>query len=415
MPGRKAKPPRLHYRRDEDRWIILDRGRQISTGGRRDEIQKAADALTEYLGSRHKPAVGTRNPAALPIADVLTAYEERKRPRGFTEERRPGERDDIRRHRERIVQLDTLNVFFGASNVADVKSQLCRDFVDWRTGTTNERNRARGLPTRRAVSEATARRELEDLRAAIRAYHADHVLEAVPTVTMPDKSPGRDEWLTRHKAARLLGAALGFVWDTDRKRWKRNNRGLVRRDRSTRTRRRAAARFILIGLYSGRREATIRRSEWFTTVAAPWFDLDAMVYHGKGREERKTKKRRPPAKIAHRLRPHLLRWARLDREQSEKQGRTVRHVIHKGDGTPFADKIKTAWDGIVTDAGLEDDDILRHTLRHTAATWVMQSGPADLWKAAGWLGMTVDQLEEGYAHHHPDFQEEAASAFGGRR
>jgi hypothetical protein len=29
--------------------------------------------------------------------------------------------------------------------------------------------------------------------------------------------------------------------------------------------------------------------------------------------------------------------------------------------------------------------------------------------------MTVEQLEEGYGHHHPDFQDDAASAFGGRR
>jgi hypothetical protein len=42
----------------------------------------------------------------------------------------------------------------------------------------------------------------------------------------------------------------------------------------------------------------------------------------------------------------------------------------------------------------------------------MQMG-TDLWKAAGWLGMTVETLEEKYGHHHPDFQEEAAGAFGG--
>jgi hypothetical protein len=34
---------------------------------------------------------------------------------------------------------------------------------------------------------------------------------------------------------------------------------------------------------------------------------------------------------------------------------------------------------------------------------------------SGWLGMTVEQLEANYGHHHPDFQEEAAEAFGGRR
>lgn len=29
--------------------------------------------------------------------------------------------------------------------------------------------------------------------------------------------------------------------------------------------------------------------------------------------------------------------------------------------------------------------------------------------------MTVEQLKQNYGHHHPDFQEEAAEAFGGRR
>ena len=38
-----------------------------------------------------------------------------------------------------------------------------------------------------------------------------------------------------------------------------------------------------------------------------------------------------------------------------------------------------------------------------------------MWQAAGWLGMTVEMLEDRYGHHHPDFQDEAASAFGGQR
>jgi hypothetical protein len=33
---------------------------------------------------------------------------------------------------------------------------------------------------------------------------------------------------------------------------------------------------------------------------------------------------------------------------------------------------------------------------HTA----MQAG-TNLWEAAGWLGMTVEQLEQNYGHHHP--------------
>lgn len=92
----------------------------------------------------------------------------------------------------------------------------------------------------------------------------------------------------------------------------------------------------------------------------------------------------------------------------------VRFVIHRPDGRPLAGKIKTGWTGILEDAGLADDDIVRHTLRHTAATWLMQSG-TDLATAASWLAMTVAQLEENYWHHHPDFQGEAAGAFSVRR
>ena len=57
-----------------------------------------------------------------------------------------------------------------------------------------------------------------------------------------------------------------------------------------------------------------------------------------------------------------------------------------------------------------------HTLRHTAATWLMQAG-VDLWEAAGFLGMTAETLERVYGHHHPDHLKNAARgiSFGGRR
>ena len=36
---------------------------------------------------------------------------------------------------------------------------------------------------------------------------------------------------------------------------------------------------------------------------------------------------------------------------------------------------------------------------------------ADLWDAAGYLGMTVHTLEGVYGHHHPDHQSSARDAF----
>jgi len=40
----------------------------------------------------------------------------------------------------------------------------------------------------------------------------------------------------------------------------------------------------------------------------------------------------------------------------------------------------------------------------------MQNG-ADLWDAAGFLGMTVATLERVYGHHHPDHQASVRDAF----
>ena len=50
-----------------------------------------------------------------------------------------------------------------------------------------------------------------------------------------------------------------------------------------------------------------------------------------------------------------------------------------------------------------------HTLRHTAATWLMQRG-VPMWQAAGYLGMSVQMIERTYGHHHPDYMRGAAQA-----
>jgi integrase len=424
MPGPKPKPPRLYFREDEGTWVILDRGRQIRTGCGREQTDAAAHALRDHIGRSYHPAAGERDPARLKIADVLLAYEQSKRPPDYDELRTelaakypvtPEQRRTVERHDELVYRLQNVNGFLGSDQVSDIRKQLCGDYVDWRTHAPNERNDKKSVAApRRPVSDQSARRELEDLRAAINSWHADFVLTFVPVVTMPAKAEGRQRWLDRSEAARLLGAALGFVFDGARGHWKHDDTGrLVRRDRVTRTRRHHAARFILIGLYSGRREETIRRTLWIPTTSHPSIDLGHMVYHGRGVDELESKKRRPPAKIATRLRPHLLRWRRLDAKLERSLGTQIRYIVHRPDGRPLFGKIKTAWNGILMDAAL-GDDVVRHSLRHSAATWLMQSG-TDRWQAAGFLGMTVEQLEAGYGHHHPDFQEEAAASFSAKR
>ena len=231
MPGRKAKPPRLWFRKAQG-WIILDRGKQIRTGLDREQTEGATEALKNYLATHQRLVVGTIDPGSVTVAEIIAAYEEAKLPKQYAaikqaiEARLPVSSDQrkiVRRHDELIIRLESVNTFFGGKKVANIKAELCRDYVDWCIGASNERNRH--LKKRRIISDQTARRHLEDLRAAIGGFHAEHTLGVVPKITLPEKRKGRERWLRRSEAARLLGAALGFVWDGQRNAWKRNVHG----------------------------------------------------------------------------------------------------------------------------------------------------------------------------------------------
>jgi len=75
--------------------------------------------------------------------------------------------------------------------------------------------------------------------------------------------------------------------------------------------------------------------------------------------------------------------------------------------------VKTAFRSAVALAGLPGR-ITPHTLRHTAATWLMQLGVGE-WQASGFLGMNVETLRNVYGHHHPDYLREAADAIGSHK
>jgi integrase len=78
-------------------------------------------------------------------------------------------------------------------------------------------------------------------------------------------------------------------------------------------------------------------------------------------------------------------------------------------GKPIS-SVKTALKTAVRLAKLPGK-VIPHTLRHTAATWLMQGG-VSMWRAAGFLGMSVETLDRVYGHHHPDYLSDAADAIG---
>lgn len=86
----------------------------------------------------------------------------------------------------------------------------------------------------------------------------------------------------------------------------------------------------------------------------------------------------------------------------------MRHVI-QWNGSHVED-IHKAFGTAVARTGLMGK-VTPHTLRHSAATWLMQAG-VDLWEAAGFLGMTAQMVQDVYGHHHVSFQSKAAEAIG---
>jgi hypothetical protein len=264
--------------------------------------------------------------------------------------------------------------------LADVNGRNCRAYAEWRVAQPI-RSFKRSKP--RNVGRSTARHELSVLQAAIRYFNREYgPLTALPVVTLPPKTPPKTGYFwTRQEAARRVRAA----------RRRPETHHLVR--------------LILIGLYSGTRLGAMLRLRWVPSVRDGWIDVEAGIMHRRGTGAAETKKRRPPARIHHRLLQHLQRWQRQDAAHG------ISYVIHF-EGRPVK-RVKRSWATVRRMAGSDRPDGT-HILRHTAATWFMSDGLA-VAEIAGFLGMSVQTLEDVYGHHHPDFQENVARSSPGKR
>jgi integrase len=256
---------------------------------------------------------------------------------------------------ERIAYaVDALTDFFEGNSVAEVTPRTCTRYVE-----------------KRGRSAGTARRELGVLRAAINYAHRSGRLTRPVTVELPDRPEPRDRWLTRTEAARLIRAAR------------------------TPQARLYMPLFVLIGLYTGRRKEAILSLRW------PQVNLEAGTINFEISGRRRTNKRRGIIRIPQRLLPHLRR--------ARKRGTEMGYVLHIN-GYRIGD-IKKGFAAACERAGIAGAS--PHTLKHTAATWLMQAG-TDPWQAAGFLSTSVETLLRVYGHHHPDYQREAADNIGRR-
>jgi hypothetical protein len=359
-------------------WVIRDGSSFTSTGCAPKDRALAEIKLGEHIATKYKPSRDKgRHPAEIPIADVLKIY-----------------LDDVVdkhvREKDTKIRILELDAWWGDKTLADVNGVNCRAYVKHRVGQPWKSSRSEKTGNKpRLVTAEAPRRELTDLTSAINHHRKEGFCSQVVSVVLPARGEPRDRWLTRSEAARLLWAAWRF-------------RQVTPNGAAPRATRKHLARFILVGLYTGTRSAAIAGAALMPTVGMGYIDFDKGVFYRKAIGRRATSKRQPPVRLPARLLAHMRRWKRkgiVQKTMIEYFGKPIKNV-------------RNGFSAAVRDAGL-GPDVIPHVLRHTCATWLMQGG-ADLWEAAGFLGMTVQQLEKGYGHHHPDYQKGAANALGSR-
>ncbi len=420
MP-KKRLPPRLWLRAESQRdgsqktWVIVDGERYVRTGCAEDATAEAQQRLGEYIAAKWAPPK-TGDAAKITVADVLLVYLEEKVPETASP-----------RDNQHIVAR--LNDWWGEYTVADIRRKLCIDYTASRESTSS------------------ARKDLEVLRAAVNYYKEENKLDYVPVFKMPDKSQPREKYLSRSEAAALLWAALGWR-RTPTGKWTRESENLPRGVYKTSTRgrtyyyawknggprltgepgsdefrasykeayarpdaparpekfrnddRRHLARLIVINMYTGSRPGVTLKLQKKQNNEGGWADLSRGVIHRKAKGEKVAhNKTKTDVKMAPRLIAHMKRWERLDRG--------IRWWVHYN-GKPVT-RINKAWRNCCRAAGLDPEEVVPHTLRHTRATWLAHAG-VDRHQAAASLSMTVEQYEATYCHVDADFQKDAANA-----
>lgn len=357
MP-RRAKGARLWLRKRRGRatqWVILDHGREIRTGASKDDLNAAENALAQYLANKRRPQFGDGHPSRVLIADVLAEYGENHGP--------TTRRADL--IGSAIVKLVD---FFQDRTISAVTSALCNAYVRWRMQQVNARAKKDGKP----ITEATARRELVVLGAALRWCWREGKVDRLIPVSLPPQAGPRQRHLNRREVAALVAGALG--WD---------RHGVRHRAKINRH----LARFILIALYTGTRHDAILRLQWLPNTNGGWIDLVAGVLYRRASGAVDKGKRRPPVPVTPRLLAHLRRWRRS----------TTTHVIEYA-GRPINSKERRAWSTARKLAGLAAD-VTPHVLRHTCATMLLQLG-VSVYDVAGVLGASEDVIRRTYAHDH---------------
>ena len=364
--SRDPKPPRLWYRKprkagkgrsaENGTWIILHGGRQISTGCGQGDTRGAEAALAAYIAQRHVIPRKRRTVDEIPIADVLNLYLRDVVP-------------DLATARKAAGRIERLLEFWGSMTLGEVTRSNCKTFAA-------------------AKGNGAARRELQDLQAAINHHHREGLhLEAV-LVTLPPAGERRERWLTPSEAAKLIRICL-HVKEIQ------NSKPTGRRPL------RHLARFIIFALHTGSRPGDILSASFYRGVGRGYIDLENGLFYRKPTGKLASKKLQPTTPLSPPLLVHLRRWKRLGAD-----------YVVEFDGRPVK-SIKTAFNRLLTLANLAGDVVI-YTLRHTCVTWAMQAGETHF-DVGKYVGTSAPMIDRHYGHHDPDHLRGVAKAITQRR
>ncbi|MFZ1109886.1 MAG: site-specific integrase [Rhodomicrobium sp.] len=378
MP-RRSKGPRLWLRpawRDGNSfrpavWIIRDAGRQISTGCSERDDRQAQDRLARYILEKHEPPRRERDLAAIPVADVISIY---------LRDVVPGQA----RPEKAIERAERLNAFFGDKTLAEITGAACRAYAAARAG-QGRSNKGTG---------GGARRDLQDLAAAINHHAKEGFHRGLVRVALPPKGEARQRWLTRDEFKRLLKVC----WTT---REMQDGKPTERRPLLH------LYRFLILGVYTGSRPGAILNASWMRGPRLSWIDTANGVFHRHADGAAVTNKRQPTVKLTAKVLRLCRRWERLDAAKAPPQVYLVEFA-----GQPV-DSVKTALARACKLAKLPAG-VTAYTLRHTCASWLVADGlPTRL--VADFLGTSEAMILQHYGHLAPGYQQEAAEAIGRKR
>ena len=222
MP-RQSRGPYLWLRPARERdsgadpaiWIIRDVGRQHSTGLGVGERREAEAALADYIAAKYAPARRERDITAIPVADVINVYLADVAP-------------NQARPEKAAERCGRLLEFFGERRLSEVTGATCRAYAEGR-------------------GSGGARRDLQDLAAAINHHAREGLHRSIVQVALPPRGQARQRWLTRDELARLLWTCL---------RTREHQEGKATDKRPLRH----LARVLLIGAYTGSRPGAMTRN-----------------------------------------------------------------------------------------------------------------------------------------------------------